>query len=62
MNIRVKFEPRDLWIGVYWNVTHRDLLPSPLWWRIDVYICLVPCLPIHFRWQTEIQRREWWDR
>lgn len=35
------FEPRDLWIGVYWkkDCTHGH-----------VYICLIPMLPILVTW------------
>lgn len=35
------WEPRDLWIGVFWNLdcTHGDL-----------YICLIPTLPFLLRW------------
>jgi hypothetical protein len=51
MSVWLKFEPRDLWVGVYWNVTGAQELPNPLKRRIDVYICLVPMLPIHIRWQ-----------
>lgn len=35
--VRVQFEPRDLWIGVYWD--KRVLL-------LNVYVCLLPMLPI----------------
>lgn len=35
MSIRVRFEPRDLWIGAYVDTERRRL-----------YICLLPCLPI----------------
>lgn len=35
--IELKFEPRDLWIGVYWN-RH--------WYALEVYICIVPLLPL----------------
>lgn len=33
------FEPRDLWVGVYW--THGR-----------VYVCLLPTLPILFEWSA----------
>ncbi len=38
----VAWEPRDLWLGVYWD------RPSPTGWSraLDVYICIVPCLPL----------------
>lgn len=35
---RVLFEPRDLWIGVFWDRNVRgDLV---------VYLCLIPCFPL----------------
>lgn len=34
------FEPRDLWLGVYWNTSY---------WYWEVYICIIPTLPIHIR-------------
>jgi len=39
--IRIQFEPRDIWIGVYWTKeqTGRGRL-------LTLYICLVPMLPI----------------
>jgi len=35
------FEPRDLWIGVYWTVdcTHGH-----------IYVTLIPTLPVLFTW------------
>lgn len=38
MKIELKFEPRDIWVGVYWTVTNRVL---------HIYICIVPLFPIH---------------
>lgn len=38
---RLYFEPRDLWIGAYWNHEHGML---------DLYICPVPCLVLHLWW------------
>lgn len=45
MRIRVRFEPRDLWIGAFfkhyrWHDRWRAMK------RLVVFICLVPCLPI----------------
>lgn len=47
MSVKVKiyFEPRDLWIGVYWDRKGSILT--------HVYVCLVPCLPIRFTWRHE---------
>ncbi len=35
------FEPRDIWIGVYWN--REDDYN-------EFYVCLLPMLPIRFLW------------
>ena len=37
MSVRLRFEPRDLWIGVYW-----DRRPGAL----VLYVCLLPLLPL----------------
>jgi hypothetical protein len=43
ISVRLLFEPRDLWVGAYWN-RQRERCE----WM--VYVCLIPCLPIriHF--------------
>jgi hypothetical protein len=38
---QVKFEPRDLWVGLYWD-------RSTFHWHI--YLCLLPLLPLHIWW------------
>lgn len=53
MRVRVsaKFEPRDLWVGVYWErhapaqwVIEQHHLPDKRWIRF--YVCIIPALPI----------------
>ena len=46
VNTEFKFEPRDMWIGVYWK-----RFPS----AIDLFICILPCLPIniYIQWFKE---------
>ncbi len=39
MKIRIYFEPRDIWLGVFW-----DRRPE-----LNVWVCLLPMLPIHVR-------------
>jgi hypothetical protein len=40
--LHVVFEPRDCWVGIYWDRWRGTF--SHGW---DVYLCIVPCLPIH---------------
>lgn len=51
-----QWEPRDLWIGVFWRLErwraeitgwdrkHGDLR-NP--WSLHIYVCLVPTVPLH---------------
>lgn len=41
MHMKIYFEPRDLWVGIYWT---RDGTIMRL------YICLLPMLPIRISW------------
>lgn len=45
LSLKIIWEPRDLWIGVYWTTDSR--------WRDNriVYLCLLPCLPIRLHYQ-----------
>ena len=40
-DIALEFEPRDLWVGVYW-CRNRN--------QCDIWICIIPCFPIHLNW------------
>lgn len=50
-------ELRDIWVGLYWTVdvvTRFHGYPEQGHWskdrRMNLYICFVPCFPIHVRW------------
>jgi hypothetical protein len=47
VNIRIEFKPEDLWIGVFWRKQHEQGWHT----RFDVWICILPCVPIHVWWQ-----------
>ncbi len=48
-NQGITFEPRDLWLGVYWeheeDAGKNPYLPN---W-LTIYICLIPTFPYSFK-------------
>lgn len=45
------FEKHDVWWGLYWR--WRRLYPDCHFLargRLDVWVCFVPCLPLHLTW------------
>ena len=37
--INLEFKLQDMWIGLYWKNSRED---------IDIWLCLIPCFPIHY--------------
>jgi hypothetical protein len=52
--VEIKFEPRDLWVGVYWS---RDEYGSINWRtrRLRVFVCIIPMLPIIFTFERDVE-------
>jgi hypothetical protein len=66
MTCRLEFKFNDCWVGVFWRVGPPARLwaladasgyivppgesPAPRCWRVDLWVCLLPMLPIHFTW------------
>ena len=42
LSISIVWEPRDLWLGLYWDKKDSSRF---------FYLCLVPCLPIRVHWK-----------
>ncbi len=36
--LKVFFEKRNVWVGVYWSVTRI---------AIDIHVCVIPCCTVH---------------
>jgi hypothetical protein len=57
---RLLWEPRDIWLGVFWNRVDDQVIlhasetgKSPEYpTYLLVYICLVPCVPFCVAWRT----------
>ena len=37
MSLKLEFVLQDMWIGVYWRPKH-------------IWVCLLPCFPVHIQW------------
>lgn len=47
LRLRLEFKPADLWIGAF--LKREPLLGATFW---DLWICVLPMLPIHFAWDV----------
>ena len=50
MTARIEFKLEDVWVGVFWRAEHFELTASTFY---DVWVCIVPCLPIHIMWERK---------
>lgn len=63
MRVRIELKWQDAWIGAFWRKTELegkkgDLVYGAVSWytrehlraQWDLWVCLVPCLPIHISW------------
>lgn len=46
-SVKLKFAPQDMWVGLFWKwmVTGYENTFK----RLDLYICILPMLPLHIR-------------
>ena len=63
--ISVEFQPRDLWVGVYWRFDKKRAWVRYIFGEfplpcdadlLEIYVCLLPCLPIHITVPFNVRR------
>jgi hypothetical protein len=59
MKARIEFQPRDLWVGLFWKLTNDPLCLSVDRYgirlqkivaertKVEVWLCIIPCFPLH---------------
>lgn len=49
LTFALEWKVEDAWIGAFWKRTDVSgpVLPAIGW---DLWVCLLPCLPLHFWW------------
>lgn len=47
--IKLELKWQDCWLGFFWKRTSKCSFDNSgkLWFKQDIWICLLPCLPIH---------------
>lgn len=45
--IQLEFKLQDFWVGAYWKKETYSHPKKRNMTRLDVWVCLIPCLPIH---------------
>lgn len=57
--IDLLWEPRDLWVGVYWKRGEQAVHYIPgrvvLEDHLSIYVCLIPCFPIKLLWSQPLK-------
>lgn len=44
--MKIKFEPRDLWVGIYWKSEPWTYPHCSTTRKITCYLCIIPMFPI----------------
>lgn len=48
--VKVGFDLRDMWIGVYWKEGYEDMdTMIGRAWAVTVWVCLLPCCYVRIR-------------
>jgi hypothetical protein len=51
MKARIEFKPQDCWIGAFWKTQVHFETGGGSYYRVDLWICLIPMIPLHLWWR-----------
>ena len=51
MRARIEFKLEDFWIGAFWRTSWAEGAVATV--QYDLWICLIPCLPLHLTWYDD---------
>lgn len=57
VDVRVLWEPRDLWVGLYWKTVPVQTDDGPKTLAVVFYLCVLPCVPIRVTWWKQVAIR-----
>lgn len=49
--MKIKFEPKDMWIGLYWKSEPYTYCHCDCDYLITCYLCIIPMFPIIFSFE-----------
>ena len=55
MKVSLEFKRQDLWVGLFWKRSYNGLLTKSFF---EIWICLIPTLPIHLTWDRTLSEEE----
>ena len=61
MKIRIEFKLEDFWIGIFWKKNFdrytdikKEYPYTSIYIRYQIWICVVPCFPVHITTQWNL--------
>jgi hypothetical protein len=57
--VNIAFEPRDVWLGIYWDRVEEG---GGQWTNLYLYVTVIPTLPLMYVWPIYDWHKRWRGR